>query len=360
MPWITIDSGAFAAAIAGVAPVVPSRPAVPHLAGIRLSTEDGVVRALASDSTTFIEQTATPVSADADRHVLVSGHLLADIAKALKGGEVTLELSDKSLVVKHGKSKFTLPTMAVADYPAMPTFTYTSDPLDGAALRTALSDVVHAASKDATLPALNGVSVSPNGDGTVDFAATDRYRLATAHITWDTPEWFTSAIIPTDVVKQVIKTTTDVAVSLQEGANIIGFTAGERTITTRLIGGEFPKYRSLIPSEFDTNVTVDSGALADAVKRVDLVNSTRAAVKVDFDSSEVTVTIGDGDTAATDTIECAHEGSVDTVRLNPGFLADALNVFDGDICVGLNDPLKPVLVTSETTNTRVLLMPHRG
>src|SRR5690606_30801322 len=140
----------------------------------------------------------------------------------------------------------------------------------------AVSQVVVAAGRDDMLPMLTGVRVEIEGE-TVTLAATDRYRLAVRELTWNParPDLSAVALVPARTLAETAKSfgTGEVVLALAAGDqdSLVGFEAGSRRTTTRLLDGEFPKYRTLFPAESVTVVRVESAQLVDAVKRVALV-----------------------------------------------------------------------------------------
>jgi DNA polymerase III subunit beta len=233
--------------------------------------------------------------------------------------------------------------------------------------------VAIAAGRDDTLPTLTGVRMEIDGS-TIVLAATDRYRLAVREFSW-TPT--SSSISATALVPA--KTLSDAAKSLAGGdsvsialtpdaAGLIGFEGEGRRSTTRLLDGEFPKYRSLLPNESSTVASVDTQALIDAVKRVALVAERNTPVRLTFDGSEVSLRAGAGDDAqASEVVESVTEGDVIEIAFNPGYLIDGLVAVNSPIArFSFTQSTRPAVITgvSEVSAAssdayRYLLMPVR-
>ena len=110
-----------------------------------------------------------------------------------------------------------------------------------------------------------------------------------------------------------------------QGEGLVGFEGAGRRTTTRLLDGEFPKYRSLLPSESNAIANVETAALVDAVKRVALVAERNTPVKLAFESGELTLRAGTGDDAqAREILECSLEGDSIDIAFNPAYLLDGL------------------------------------
>ena len=115
--------------------------------------------------------------------VLVSGRLLADIARSLPARPVDIASDGSKVVITCGSARFTLQTLPVEEYPELPALPETSGTVDGALLAEAVGQVAVAAGRDDMLPTLTGIRVEIEGES-VTLAATDRYRLAVREFTW--------------------------------------------------------------------------------------------------------------------------------------------------------------------------------
>ena len=169
-PSFAVDRSAFAEACAAVARALPSRPSVPILAGARLSVEGDQLTLSGFDYETSTE---VQVQCDgaADGTVVVSGALLANIAKSLPGKPVQVTVDGNKATVVCGSSRFTLPTMPAEDYPALPALPVVSGSVEARTFADAVDAVKSAYGTDDTLPMLTGVHVSFEQD-TITLAAT--------------------------------------------------------------------------------------------------------------------------------------------------------------------------------------------
>jgi DNA polymerase III subunit beta len=155
------------------------------------------------------------------------------------------------------------------------------------------------------------------------------------------------------------------------GEGIIGFEGsapgGTRRTTTRLLDGEFPKVRSLFPSEHLTKALVDKLALIESVRRVALVAERNTAVQLAFSDGVLTLDAGSGDEAqASESIEASIEGEDVTTGFNPQFLLDGLTAIDESVVeLAFTQASKPVVISGsigedgEDPGFRYLLMPRR-
>jgi DNA polymerase-3 subunit beta len=162
------------------------------------------------------------------------------------------------------------------------------------------------------------------------------------------------------------------AVTGSGGDGMIGFSGGgqvgERRTTTRLLDGEFPKYRSLLPTEFSGSATVDTVPLVEAVKRVALVAERATPVRLSFAAGEAVLEAGSGEAAAArEALPVDFDGEALTIAFNPQFLLDGLGSLDSDTArLSFTTATKPAVLTGKTSNSasagddyRYLLMPVR-
>ena len=214
----------------------------------------------------------------------------------------------------------------------------------------AVGQAVTAAGRDDMLPVLTGVRLEIDGSS-ISMLATDRFRLSSASSTGrpGAPDTTAAALVPAKVLADTAKSLTggteihDRPVGSGAGEGIIGFEGsaggGIRRTTTRLLDGEFPKVRSLFPSEHLTIARVDRAALIDSVKRVALVAERNTAVQLTFGDGALTLDAGSGDEAmATESIEAAINGEDITTGFNPQFLLDGLTAIEAPfVRAGLHD-----------------------
>jgi len=269
---------------------------------------------------------------------LVSGRLLADITRSLPARpvDVATEESDRKVVVTCGSSRFTLQTLPSEDYPSLPDMPSAAGTLAGDEFAAAVAQVAIAAGRDDTLPVLTGIRIEFEGDRLV-LAATDRYRLAVREIMWrpDRPDLSAIALVQGRSLADTARALGDsdsVTIALAEGGTgdgLIGFegaAGGEsRRTTNRLLDGEFPKYRALLPAESNATAVVETSAFIDTVKRVALVADRNTPIRLAFSEGEVVLEAGTGDEAqATEALTCEYEGEPITIAFNPVFLQDGL------------------------------------
>jgi DNA polymerase III subunit beta len=370
---VRVERDVLAESVAWAARTLPSRPSLPVLAGLVLTATDS---GLTLSSFDYEVSGRVEVAADvaAEGTTLVSGRLLADIARALPPQPVQIESEGTRIAITCGRSSFTLPTLPVEDYPQLPVMPTASGTVPGQLFAAAVAQVAVAAGRDDTLPTLTGIRMEIEGS-TIVLAATDRYRLAVREFTWDpqSSAISTQALIPARTLADTAKSLADVAsvvIALSAGGageGLIGFEGHGRRTTTRLLDGEFPKYRSLLPSESSAIANVETAALIDAVKRVALVAERNTPVRLAFEGSELTLRAGAGDDAqAVEVLESSLDGDAIDIAFNPAYLLDGLAAVGAPITrFSFTQATRPAVLTgvdddaASIDDYRYLLMPVR-
>ena len=364
-----MDREALADAVAWTARSLPSRPTVPVLAGLLLTVDCGTLTVSGFDYEVSA-RAEMAIDAGDPGAALVSGRLLAEITRSLPAQPVQFATEGTRVVLTCGTTRFALPTLPVDDYPTLPAMPEPAGSLESDVFAAAVAQVALAAGRDDTLPVLTGVRLEIEGDA-LTLAATDRYRLAVRQLSWQPlqPGLSTTALVPARTLADTAKalaTGPEVVLSLAIGTvgeGMIGFTGAGRRTTTRLLDGEFPKYRSLLPVESPASALVTANHLVEAVKRVALVAPRSSPIRLSFAAGEVVLEAGGGDDAqATESLEASYEGEPMTIAFNPGYLLDGLGAIDSDVArMALTTPAKPAVITGKEPEStyRYLLMPVR-
>jgi DNA polymerase-3 subunit beta len=348
-----VERDALADAVAWTARSLPSRPAVPVLAGVLLAASDASLSVSGFDYEVSA-QVDVDVNVITPGQVLVSGRLLAEISRALPPHPVEVAVDGSRVTISCGSTRFTLPTMPIEDYPRLPAMPTTAGTVPSAVFAQAVAQVAVAAGRDDTLPMLTGVRMEIDGDR-LTLAATDRYRLAVREVAWkpiDPTAEPVQVLVPARTLADAAKSLTgdeEVTIALSSsgvGEGIIGFSATGRRTTTRLLDAQFPPYRSLLPSEFNVTADVEVGSFTEAVKRVSLVADRGTPVRLDFSDGSIGLSAGGEDEGrAEEQVEAEFSGEDITTAFNPHFLLDGLSAVDAQNARLLfTTPTKPAVI----------------
>jgi len=372
---IQVERDVLAEAVAWTARALPARPAVPVLAGIRLQAAGDLT--LSSFDYDVSAQATVPVAAEEEGDLLVSGRLLAEITRSLPARPVEISSDGARATLTCGSATFTLLTMPSEDYPSLPAMPPAAGSIGSDAFASAVNQSATAAGRDDTLPALTGVRIEIDGE-TLTLVSTDRYRLAVRELRWTParPDLAAAVLVPARALAETARALTagaEVSIALalpgEEGAGgegMIGFEGAGRRTTTRLLGGDFPRYQSLLPNQVNSVAELTAGPFAEAVKRVALVAERNTAVRLSFTTGQLVLEAGTGDEAqAVEVIEASFEGDDIQIAFNPQYLLDGLSALDSDVArIAFTESGKPALITGkpatdEQPDYRYLLMPIR-
>jgi DNA polymerase III subunit beta len=348
-----VERDVLAEGVAWTARSLPARPPVPVLAGLLLEAGPDGLSLSGFDYEVSARVTIAADVIEAGR-ALVNGRLLAEISRSLPARPVEISTEGPKVQLLCGSARFSLLTLPVEDYPTLPEMPGVTGTLPSSLFAAAVAQVAIAAGRDDTLPVLTGIRVEIDGD-TVTLAATDRYRLAVRELTWRPEQTGLDAIalVPARTLADTAKSLTgvdSVAIALANSASgegLMGFDGGGRRTTTRLLEGEFPKYRALLPSESLTVADVDTATLVEAVKRVALVAERNTPVRLSFSAGELQLDAGSGDEAqATESLACALDGEPISIAFNPQFLLDGLGAVDAAVSrLSFTTSTKPAVLT---------------
>lgn len=323
-------------AVSWTARALPTRPVVPVLAGLLLQAEGDELRLSCFD---YEVSARAAVAADVGEPgtALVPGSLLAEIARNLPSADVEVSTTAEMVVLTCGSAEFTLVSLPLADYPALPAVPGVAGTVDGGLLATAAAQVVPSASRDDTLPMLTGVCLEADGP-VLTLAATDRYRMAVRTTRWEPvdPQARLRVLVPARTLAEVARTMAPgnpvtIAVGQPERdddrpvGGVICFEGAGRLLSARLIGAEFIRYEARFPAGFEASAQLPAGPFTEAVRRVSLVADRGAAVQLAFRRDVVVIEAQSaGRARAVESVPAQLDGADQVISFNPHYLLDGL------------------------------------
>jgi len=338
------------------------------LAGVHLRVERDELSLAGVDRDLTI-QTHVTVAGLGDGAVVLPSRLAVDIVRALEPGAVTMESAEDDVVrISSGRSQFSVRSLPVEEFPRLLAPGGSPVTLEAAALAGALRQVVRAASTDNDRPVLTGVLMAATDTG-LRLVATDSYRLAVRDLGGvGVLAEGQKVLVPSRALNELQRLLPGDGgeVALRLGAHDATFRVGQVALTTRLIEGEFPNYRGLIPSGYPNRLVVSREGLLDAVRRVKLLArdaTTPVRIALRADGIELTVITTDWGTATED-VDAKYEGVEMTVAFNPQYLVDGAEAIATDeVLLETLDALKPATLrpvgAAEGGDYLYLLMPVR-
>jgi DNA polymerase-3 subunit beta len=343
-----------------------TRSAVQALSGVQLQASADGVELRATDMEIGLR---VPLEGDVAREgaVVLPARLLVDVVRALPADELSLELrpAEQDVELVSGSATFHIRTLRLEDFPPLPE-PGGDERLDvpGPALVETVLKVARAASRDETRPVLTGIMVSA-GEQELRMAATDSYRLAVKDTTLETA--LASAFeanVPARALQELTRIVQHggadrISVSLR--ANQVVFEVAGVVLSSRLIDGQFPNVRQLVPDAYEHELRLAGAEITDVVRRMSLLAQKNAPLRLSFAEGELTVSARTPDVGeARETVPVPFQGEPFEIGFNPEFLRDGLEAIDGDVILKLISPLRPGLIESaDGSGFRYLLMPIR-
>ncbi len=368
----TIERATLLRCLSHVQSVVERRNTIPILSNVLIEASGaGSLRLMATDLDLQVVETMAAVSVEAPGAITVSAHLLFDIARKLpEGSQVSIETADNRMVVKAGRSRFTLPTLPRDDFPVIVEGELpTSFEIPARILAELIDRTRFAISTEETRYYLNGIFLHVTEEE-LKAAATDGHRLA--RFTLAKPhgaEGMPDVIVPRKCVgelRKLLEETLDTSVQVDLSASKVRFTLGGENgvvLTSKLIDGTFPDYTRVIPTGNDKLLKLDPKSFYEGVDRVATIATEKTrAVKMALENDKVTlsVTSPDNGTAAEE-IAADYGAAGFEIGFNAGYLKDILGQIEGDtVELHLADAGAPTLIRqNEKSAALYVLMPMR-
>ncbi len=328
-----VERDVLADAVTWAARGLPNRPPVPVLAGVLLEADDAGTLTLSAFDYETSARITVPADVSEGGTVLVLGRLLADICRNLPDRPIEVATEGTKVQLTCGSSQFSLLRMPHEEYPTLPVSPEPSGSVAGDIFTQAVAQVAVAADRSDTLPILTGVRVEIDGSR-MTLLATDRYRLAIRELEWAPRDADAEAVllIPARTLADTAKAlgasaSIDIALGDAAGGDgLVGFEAGARRTTSRLLDGEYPRVTSIFPTSVETEAVTQTSSLVEAVKRVALVADRNTPVRLRFTQGQLAIDAGAGDDAqAFEEIECTLTGPDLEIAFNPHYLLDGLH-----------------------------------
>ncbi len=364
---ITLDRDALLTQLQAVSRVASTRSAIQALSGVQLAAVAGGCELRATDTDISLR---VPLEAQIAREgtVVLPARLLLDVVRALPQPVVTLELrpSEQDVEVISGNATFHIRTLHGEDFPPFPELDASAAiEIPVRAFVETANKVSGSASRDETRPVLTGILVSASGQE-VRMVATDSYRLSVKETSLETP--LDSAFevnIPARALQELARIAShaeDGNLTLSVRNSQVVFALGSVVLSSRLIDGQFPNYRQLLPETFEHELRVSGPELRDVVRRVSLLAQKNAPLRLSFAPGELTVSAQTPDIGeARESLPVNFQGEPLEIGFNPEFLRDGLEAIDdADVLVKLISPLRPgLLEAGDASGFVYLIMPIR-
>lgn len=353
----------------------------PVLSGLLLTCSKNRLIVVGTDLDLTITAEQEVIGID-DGSCVIPARLSTDIVRRLEAGAVTLETDDDQVTITSARSKFTLRTFPVVEFPQVTNSDSPTIELPSNLLSESVRQVVRAASNDSARPLLTGVLLT-SGDVGARLVATDSYRLAFRDLEGVVGVDLEDLLIPARALHELQRLGSQNSpvspkndgqestngenyqdkVTIASGAHQITFTRGSVRISTRLLEGTYPDYHQLIPDHYPNQIHLGKETFISALRRVQLlVRDSMTPVRLSMrqggvDMSVVSQEVGD----ASETVDGDFTGQDTIIAFNPAYLIDGVEAVSGDeVIIEVADSAKPATVRAVEDETyRYLLMPVR-
>jgi DNA polymerase-3 subunit beta len=348
---LSISRDTFLTALQVVGRAVSSRSTLPSLSGVKLTATSKELTLAATDIELGLTMNVTEVAIETEGTLLLPGRLLGDVVRSLPSGEVTLALrsEQRDVELTAGGARFHLRTLPAEDFPRCPETAAEVAKLPAGPLAETIDRVARAASRDEVRPILTGVLVQAEGT-TLTMVATDSYRLSVKHTELEQalPHPI-EANVPARALRELARIVAqegpdDVSISLARNQAV--FQAGSVVLLSRLIEGQFPSWRQLVPESFEHEVRLPREELLEVARRISQLAQRNAPLRFAFAEGELTIAaetpeVGD----ASEALPAPYSGEPLEIAFNPQFLIEGLESVDGDeLAIKLSSPLRPGLL----------------
>ncbi len=339
-------------------PITPQRAVKPVLECINLYLSGNMLKATASDQYTTVE-TMLEVEGDVDGEISVNAKKLQMIIKSLPDKPVICEQKENTLKIKAGKPKFEIAIMG-DPYPQCPDAIKETINIDSAKLVDCIDKTTFATSDDDLRPPLTGVLFDIKGSK-LTLVSSDMAILSkiTTDINYTGDD--ISVIIPKkplNTLAMVAFGLDDVSVGIDE--NYVQMSCGNTTIYTRVIGGQFPAYKSIIPQSMENEAIFNVKDTIGALQRVSIsCNPLTKAIKADFTENDLLISASDvsSNSRASENIEGNYSGGDTQIGLISTSLLNMLKKIDTDkVSIGFNSPVKPVIIKNNNDDDFLMLI----
>jgi DNA polymerase III subunit beta len=364
---ISLERDALLTQLQAVSRVASTRSAIQALSGVQIAAASTGCELRATDMDVGLR---VPIEADVARDgvVVLPARLLLDVVRSLPARQASLELraAEHDVELVSGNATFHIRTLRTEDFPPFPEPEPDSAiSLPAASFVATALKVAGSASRDETRPVLTGILVSAS-ERELRMVATDSYRLSVKETQLETalPRAF-EVNVPARALQELARVVShaegeQLSVSVRQ--NQVLFVVGGVILSSRLIDGQFPNYRQLLPDSFEHELRISAVELTEVVRRISLLAQKNAPLRLAFTQGELTVSAQTPDVGeARESLPVSFQGELLEIGFNPEFLRAGLEAIEeGDVILKLISPLRPGLIeAADESGFLYLIMPIR-
>lgn len=353
--------------LAVVGRIISSTNTLPILSNVLIKTENGMLK-ISSTNLEIGITTSVRCKVEEDGEITVASKTFIDLVNNLPNKNIVLEKRNDELLIESENYHTKLKTLPPEDFPIIPKIEDGKDyKFDAQEVKQAIDQVVFAASTNQTQPEISGILFAVNGRG-LRVVATDRYRLAERkvdNVLKDSLE--TEVIIPQKTVMEISR-----IIGSQKGELDMVFsetqvviTFGDSQIVSRLVDGQYPDYRQIIPASFNNTSIAPKSQLVSALRAAAVFGHASNSVQVIFDPEKQQILLSSGLTDLGDStveVPAKIEGVGSSLILNHHYFLDCLSVINSEnVIIKTIDDNTPSLILPENKNNYIyLVMPIKS
>jgi DNA polymerase-3 subunit beta len=361
---LTVTQENLSRALNTVSRIATSRGSLPVLANVLLKTKDNQLHLETTNLDVAISE-VIGAKVSKEGTLTVPAKLLQDYVSSLPAGTLTLQVEGTKLQIKTDHHSSSVNGTPADDFPEMPTIKQAETiTLKAEVLKRTLQQVLFAASSDEARPVLGGMYLY-SVDGYLYAVATDSYRLAEKRVMKTNQD--IALLLPAHSLQEVLRIMRDDndSVTISYGDEQARFSIGSVELVTRLIEGDYPDYRRLLPKQHETDAVMKRSDLQEITKVSSLfAREAAGGITVTIEESEKQVSIRSiasqvGENTAI--AEAKVTGDA-VITMNSRYIMDALNAFDGDnITMQVSGKLDPcVLINPDNDDYLHVVMPVKS
>lgn len=361
---LTVDTQELNAVLAVVSKALSAKSTVSILEGIYMAAENSELLLRCTDMSLQIEGT---IGANVEKGgaCVLPGRLFTDLVRKLPGEETYFSLEKSSMQVQSGIASTTMQTDNAKDYISMPdVMREFSITISKPALKGMIRQCIFATAQDDAKPILRGVLLELDGD-VMSMVALDGYRLAMRRERVKVHGEFINSVLPARALLEIsrILDDNDEDINLIFSRTHVMIDMGSTRIITRLMDGEFIRYRQILPTSHTTRVRANRQELMDSIDRVSLMarEGKKNHIRFSFEEKALTITANSEIGNSREVIDIDRVGNDLDIAFNAKYFSDVLKVLDDEyVSLEMNSNISPCVVAPEAGNDYYyLILPVR-
>ena len=350
------------AGLATVGRIIPSSNTLPILSNLLIRTDNGILK-ISSTNLEIAITTQIRCKVEEDGGVTVASKTINELINNLPNKNITLQTENNELKIEAENYHTSIKTLPADEFPLIPAIeAKQSQMLDAQELKASLEQVVFAASTNQTQPEISGVFISGEGKE-LSIAATDRYRLAEKKLPLDKNTGnIQNLIIPQKTILELTRIIGNQKGQVEVVTNDtqISLSFNDTQIVSRLIDGQYPDYKQIIPAGFTTLITTEKQPMVSALKAVGVFSHGSSSVRFEFSSEKQLVLLSsESSELGKSQVELAAkvEGESKVVILNHHYVLDCLaSIGSSEIIIKVIDDSSPSLIVPADKNDYIYLV----